>query len=351
MTDDKAVLNYRCERTIAIVGAILMIGKFIAFFITGSVAILTDALESIVNVVAGIIGVYALWLCLHPADDNHPYGHGKVELISSIIEGMMIFFAGGLIIIEASLRLLNPSDVREIDIGLLIVIIAAIVNFVMGTRAIRIGHKHGSIALEASGKHLCTDTYSSVGIIIGLGLMVAADALGFDAWWLDPVTAALFGVFIIYTGVRVMLKSAGRIMDPADKEALTEVTRAFNHARAPEVIDMHHLRVVSYGSLIHIEAHMVVPDDMPMARVDEIRGAIEAECRRVLGPGADITIQAESCDRMACKHCKSGDCDHRGGEFRRNVFLDVDTVIMEKPPSQRPKSSKKGHSSIRKDKK
>jgi len=351
MTDDKAVLNYRCERTIAIVGAILMIGKFVAFFITGSVAILTDALESIVNVVAGIIGVYALWLCLHPADENHPYGHGKVELISSIIEGMMIFFAGGLIIIEASLRLLNPSDVREIDIGLVIIIIAAVVNFVMGTRAIRLGHKHGSLALEASGKHLCTDTYSSVGIIIGLGLMVAADALGFDAWWLDPVTAALFGVFIIYAGVRVMLKSAGRIMDPADKKALTEVTRAFNHARAPEVIDMHHLRVVSYGSLIHIEAHMVVPDDTPMARVDEIRGAIEAECRRVLGPGADITIQAESCDRMACKHCNSGDCDHRGGEFHRNVFLDVDTVIMEKPPSQRPKSSKNGHSSIRKNKK
>lgn len=351
MVDERAVLNYRCERTIAIVGALLMIGKFFAFVITGSVSILTDALESIVNVVAGMIGVYALWLCLHPADKEHPYGHGKVELISSIVEGMMIFFAGGLIIIESVQRFLNPSDVRELDIGLIVVVIAALVNFAMGSRAIRLGRKHGSIALEASGKHLCTDTYSSVGIIIGLGLMLLADFLGYDAWWLDPATAILFGVFIIYTGVNVMLKSAGRIMDASDRKVLVEVTRAFNHARAPEVIDMHHLRVVSYGSLIHVEAHMVVPDDTPMVRVDEIRGAIEAECRRVLGPGADITLQAESCDRMACKHCRSDDCSHRAGEFRSNVFLDVDTVILENAPSQRPRPNRKGHSSIRKDKK
>ena len=352
MEDNPAVLNFKCERTIAIVGALLMIGKFFAFIITGSVSILTDALESIVNVVAGIIGVYALWLCLHPADEGHPYGHGKVELISSIIEGMMIFFAGGMIIIEAVSRFIDPSHIRQLDIGLLIVIVAAAVNFAMGSRAIRLGHKHGSIALEASGKHLCTDTYSSVGIIIGLGLMVVADSFGFDAWWLDPATAMLFGIFIIYTGVNVMLKSAGRIMDASDREVLVEVTRAFNHARTPEIIDMHHLRVVSYGSLIHVEAHMVVPDETPMLRVDEIRGAIEDECRRVLGPGADVTIQAESCDGAACRHCRREGCSHREGEFRANVFLNLDTVVMEKSPAQKGRTGRKEkHASIRKDKK
>ena len=352
MEENTAVLNYKCERTIAIVGALLMIGKFFAFFLTGSVSILTDALESIVNVVAGIIGVYALWLCLHPADEGHPYGHGKVELISSIIEGMMIFFAGGMIIIEAVSRFIYPSDVNRLDIGLVIVVIAAVVNFAMGSRAIRLGRKHGSIALEASGKHLCTDTYSSVGIIIGLGLMLAAEALGYDAWWLDPATAMLFGVFIIYTGANVMLKSAGRIMDASDREVLVMVTRAFNHARAPEIIDVHHLRVVSYGSLVHVDAHMVVPDETTMIRVDEIRGAIEAECRRALGPGADVTIQAESCDGAACRHCRREGCSHRDGEFRTNVVLNLDTVVMEKSPAQKGRTGRKEkHSTIRKEKK
>ncbi len=350
MVDDKAMLNYRCERTIAIVGALLMIGKFIAYFITGSVSILTDALESIVNVVAGIIGVYALWMCLHPADKTHPYGHGKIELISSNVEGMMIFFAGFLIIIESAQRLLNPEDIRQLDIGLVVVIIAAIVNYAMGSNAIRVGRKHGSLALEASGKHLCTDTYSSIGIIIGLGLMMAADYMGFDAWWLDPITAALFGIFIIYTGVNVMRKSAGRIIDAADMEALTVATRALNHARTPEIIDFHHLRVVSYGSLIHIEVHMVVPNETTMVRVDQIRGALVAECRRALGSGADVTVQAESCDGLSCRHCAKDECDERDAPYRSMVFIDVDTAIQDKSPSQRvwPEDKPAHHKSGRK---
>ena len=331
---DKARMNYECERTIAIVGAILMISKFVAFFITGSVSIFTDAMESIVNVVAGIIGVYALWLCLHPADNEHPYGHGKVELISSIIEGMMILFAGILIIIEAAERFLNPADVRQIDVGLVIVVIAAAVNFAMGMNAIRKGKANGSIALEASGRHLCTDTYSSVGIIIGLGLMYILGLMGHDVWWIDPVTAVIFGVFIIYTGINVMLKSGGRIMDAADRELLVEVTRAFNHVRVPEIIDIHHLRVVSYGALVHIDAHMVVPEDVTMKRVDEIRGYIINEIVRVIGPGADITIQAESCDCASCAHCAEVDCHDRKAGYANMVKFNLGTVTSEKSPSQ-----------------
>ena len=336
-TCDKARMNYECERTIAIVGAILMIAKFVAYFITGSVSIFTDAMESIVNVVAGIIGVYALWLCLHPADNEHPYGHGKVELISSIIEGMMILFAGILIIIEAVERFLNPADVRQIDIGLVIVVIAAVVNFAMGMNAIRKGRANGSLALEASGKHLCTDTYSSVGIIIGLGLMYILGLMGHNIWWIDPVTAVIFGVFIIYTGASVMLKSGGRIMDSADRELLVAVTRAFNHVRVPEIIDIHHLRVVSYGALVHIDAHMVVPEDVTMKRVDEIRGMIIAEITNVIGPGADITIQAESCDCASCAHCVEEDCRDRNEGYVNMVKFDVGTITAEKSPSQHPK--------------
>ncbi len=343
-------LNYETERTIAIVGAVLMISKFIAYFVTGSVSILTDALESIVNVVAGAIGVYALWLCLRPADKDHPYGLGKTELISSIVEGMMIFFAGALIIIESIQRFLNPEDIRQLDIGLVIVIIAAVVNFAMGSNAIRLGKKTGSMALEASGKHLCTDTYSSVGIILGLSLIYVGKALGYDVWWFDPLMAMLFGVFIIYTGIGVIRKSAGGIVDRADRKILVEVTRAINHVRVPEIIDVHHLRVVRYGSIVHVECHMLVPDDTTQKRVDEIRGQIMAEVARVVGAGTDITIQAESCDYKACRHCASMDCAHRDHDFVHNVVLDIDTVTEATSPGQKKgRNHKYKHSSIRRE--
>lgn len=341
--------NYETERTIAIVGAILMIGKFFAYFITGSVSILTDALESIVNVIAGAIGVYALWLCMRPVDKQHPYGLGKMELISSSVEGVMIFIAGILIIMESVQRFLNPADVRELDIGLIIVAVAAVVNFAMGYNAIRRGRAVGSLALEASGKHLCTDTYSSIGIILGLALMYVAGFLGYNAWWLDPLTAILFGIFIIYTGVGVIRKSAGNIIDSADVKILTEVTRAINHARTDEIIDVHHLRVVRYGPIIHVEFHMIVPDSTRQKRVDELRYLLSEEIKKSIGDESDITIQAESCDYLSCHFCDS-DCEHRDGKFRGNVVFDLDTVTSIEPPSQQkwPLKNKPQHSSVRK---
>ena len=354
MVDDKteiAVLNYRTERTIAIVGAVLMISKFLAYLLTGSVSILTDALESIVNVVAGAIGVYALWLCLRPADRDHPYGHGKMELLSSSVEGMMILVAGMLIIVESVDRFMNPGEIRQIDIGLAIVVIAAVVNFAMGSNAIRRGRKVGSMALEASGKHLCSDTYSSVGIIIGLALIYVADFFGYDAWWLDPLTAMLFGFFILFTGIGVVRKSTNGIIDAADTKILVEVTRAFNHVRTEEIIDIHHLRVIRYGSLVHVEAHMVVPDDTTQRRVDEIRGLVTAEIMRVIGSDADVTIQAESCDYLSCLHCKDASCEHRDAPFRSNVVFNLDTVTSEQSVSQKKwplKSDEPQHASVRK---
>ena len=342
--------NYETERTIAIVGAILMLAKFFAFFITGSVSILTDALESIVNVIAGIIGVYALWLCMRPVDRDHPYGCGKMELISSSVEGVMIFVAGILIIVESVQRFINPTEIRQIDIGLLIVIIAAAVNFAMGFNAIRRGRAVGSLALEASGKHLCSDTYSSIGIIIGLVLIYVASAMGIDAWWLDPLTAMLFGVFIIYTGVGVIRKSTGSIIDSADRKILTEVTRAINHARTSEIIDVHHLRVVRYGPIIHVEFHMIVPESTIQKRVDELRYLLSAEIKKSIGEESDITIQTESCDYLSCHFCDT-ECEHRDGKFRGNVVLDLDTVTSTESPSQQRwplKSKKPRHSSLRK---
>ena len=166
--DNAAKTNFNFQKIISVIGILLMVIKFVAYYLTGSVAILTDALESIVNVVAAVIGLYALYLSAQPADQSHPFGHGKIENISATIEGSMILVAGGLIIYESVLSFLHPGEIRQLDIGLVIIAGAAAVNFAVGRAAIAKGKKTRSPALVASGRHLCSDTYSSIGIILGL---------------------------------------------------------------------------------------------------------------------------------------------------------------------------------------
>lgn len=319
--------NFNFQKVIAAVGSLLMIGKFMAYFITGSVAILTDAMESIVNVAAGVIGLYALYLTMKPADSSHPYGHGKVELISSSIEGSLISIAGVMIIFESVNRVINPSEIRSLDIGLVIVAFAAVVNFAMGMTAVRMGRATKSVALEASGKHLCSDTYSSVGIILGLTVVYCGDRLGYDLGLFDPMMAMLFGAVIIATGVRVLFKSMNGIMDRADIEILRAVTRCINHERDANVIDVHHLRVVRYGSSLHVEAHMTVPGSLTVDEVERIVDRFSSAIRDELGEDVDITFMAESCDNMFCRYCQDEGCGHRAAGFVDIKYLGIDTVI------------------------
>ena len=168
------------QRTIAIASSILLIAKFWAYYLTGSVAVLTDALESIVNVVAGFIGLYSLYVAAKPRDMDHPYGHGKAEFISAAVEGTLVLSAGLLIIYTAVKNLFYPVSIRALDIGIYLVAGTAIVNWILGYVSLQKGKKNNSLALVASGKHLQTDTYSTLGIIIGL-VLISVTGYG----WID----------------------------------------------------------------------------------------------------------------------------------------------------------------------
>ena len=185
--------NIQIQRIVVIVAIALLIIKFLAYFLTHSVAILTDALESIVNVVAGSLGLYSLIVSARPRDEDHPYGHGKVEFISSGVEGTLIVMAGLLILYESIHALIDPRELHQIDYGLILIAVSAIINYLMGAWCIRIGKRHTSYALVASGKHLQTDTYSTIGIIIGLVAIY-----WFKIMWLDSAVAILFGGVILF---------------------------------------------------------------------------------------------------------------------------------------------------------
>ena len=236
------------------VGMVLMGGKFLAWWLTNSNAILTDALESIINVVAATFGLYSLILAAKPRDSNHPYGHGKVEFLSAGFEGALIFLAGIAIWLKAGYNIIYPQPLFNLDIGLAITGFAGAVNFGIGHYLEKRGVHSNSLIMEASGKHLKSDAYSSAGLLIGLGLVLAT---GIPL--LDNLLAILFGAVIMFTGLRLVRRSVAGIMDEADYQLIDNMVETLHRNRRDSWIDVHNFRVIKYGPTLHIDCHMTVP--------------------------------------------------------------------------------------------
>ncbi|HSK14282.1 MAG TPA: cation diffusion facilitator family transporter, partial [Phnomibacter sp.] len=208
----------KVQRWIVMLGIILLGIKFWAWWITNSVAILTDAVESIVNVTAGIITLYSLFVAARPRDKDHPYGHGKAEFISAGIEGTLITLAGIVIFYEAIRKLLSPSGIQQLDTGLVLIAVSGLCNFLAGLFAVRTGKRNNSISITSTGKHLISDAVSTAGLVLGL------IALRFTGWaWLDSTIAIIFGCIIIFTGYKIIRASIAGIMDEADEDLLKKM--------------------------------------------------------------------------------------------------------------------------------
>ena len=325
--DNAAKANFDFQKIIAVVGLLLMAIKFVAYYLTGSVAILTDALESIVNVVAAFIGLYALYLSAQPADHSHPFGHGKIENISAIIEGSMILVAGGLIIYESVLSFLNPGEIKQLDIGLVIIAGAAVVNFAVGRAAIAKGKKTRSPALVASGRHLCSDTYSSVGIILGLIVVYIAIALGYDAAWLDSSIAIIFGLIIGYTGLRVIKQSIDDSMDRNDDELMSQIADLLNEYRHDDWIDIYKVRLIKYGHGIFVDLHLIVPKDMHVEESYEEEIQIEEAIKWRFGEAVEVSVTPAPCNDQFCRFCDRN-CFSRCEDFEKHLKWTSESLMM-----------------------
>ena len=332
--DSAGKTNYEFQKIIAAVGVILMAIKFVAFYMTGSIAILTDALESIVNVVAGFLGLYALYLSAMPPDRNHPFGHGKVENISAGMEGAMILMAGGLIIYESVQSFLHPGEIRELDIGLVIIAAAALVNYLVGRAAIRKGIKGRSPALVASGKHLCSDTYSSVGIILGLLVVYVAIYMGYDAAWLDSSIAIVFGVIISFTGIQVVKKSFDDSMDKADYDLLGQVTEILNEFRHDDWIDIYRLRLIKYGPNVYVDMHVVLCKDLTVKETYTEECQLEEALQSKFKDNVELSITPVPCVAANCRWCDRN-CFDRKEEFEKHLNWTTEMLMstyMHDPP-------------------
>jgi cation diffusion facilitator family transporter len=229
------------------VSVVLLVAKYQAYRLTGSTAILSDALESIVNVVAAVFALGGIAFAAQPADRNHPYGHGKIEFFSAAFEGGLIAFAAVLIIYEVILAFLRGAEVRALDAGLAIVLGAGLANLALGWYLLRVGRAYRSLTLVADGKHVLSDFWTSVGIVVGL-LLVRATGI----WWLDPLTAAVVALNLMWTGFRLVRHAAGGLLDEEDRGLLSRLLTALDTRLGQGVIRVHHLRAIRAGRFHHV---------------------------------------------------------------------------------------------------
>lgn len=317
--------NIRVQMWVAILSIALLVMKLTAYFLTGSVAILTDALESIVNVVAGFFGLFSLYIAAKPRDDDHPYGHGKIEFVSSAVEGSMIFIAGILIIYEAIINLIHPATLHQLDLGMLLIGITAALNFLAGKICVRIATKNNSLALLSSGKHLISDTYSTAGILIGLVLIHFTDIM-----WLDSAVAILFSFIILYTGYKIIRTSLAGIMDETDQELLVKLVKLLNDNRRENWIDLHNLRIIKYGSTLHVDCHLTVPWYLTVKDAHIEIDALAELVRKNFGESLELFVHSDGCLDFSCKICNKKDCHVRKHPFEKRVEWTVENISRDK---------------------
>jgi cation diffusion facilitator family transporter len=311
---EKSRLNLRIQKWITVIAVALFAIKLLAYFLTQSVAILTDALESTVNVVASFIGLYSLYLSAKPRDEDHPYGHGKAEFLSAAVEGTLITIAGLLIIYESIQNLVHPHTITKLDYGILLVAVAALINYVMGTIAIKMGKKNNSLVLIASGKHLQSDTYSTIGIIAGLILLYF-----FHYSWIDSAVAILFGLIIIFTGYKILRSSVAGMMDEADQELLAKMVATLQANRRENWVDLHNLRVIKYGAVLHIDCHLTVPWYLNVHEAHREIDALAAIITNEFGESIELFVHSDGCLDFSCSICNKAACAERKRPFEKRV--------------------------------
>lgn len=309
-------------RLVLLFGILLMAIKFFAYFITNSIAVLSDALESIVNVTAGAFALYSIYFASQPQDKEHPYGHGKMENLSAGFEGALIFIAGISIITGAVYGFFFPPELKKLDSGLIISGFAGLCNFIMGAYLIKRGKHFNSLTMIADGKHLISDTISSIGLILGLGIMYFTNIL-----WIDSVLAIIFGGVILFTGFKLIREAVTNLLDKADIEILNKLISVLNKNRRVKWIDMHNLRILKYGSRLHVDMHLTLPWYDSLEESHKEMTAVEKIVKDNMGGEIEFFIHADPCPPASCPVCPMDNCRERKFPFVKKLAWTIENLL------------------------
>jgi cation diffusion facilitator family transporter len=305
---DHSVAKYSRQR-LGFVGASVLVSlvllnvKFYAYWLTGSSAILSDALESIINVVASGFALWSVYLASQPPDPNHPYGHGKIEYFSAGFEGALIILAAVGICYEAAPRLWQPRELVQLGKGLLVLTSTAGVNLVLGIVLVRAGKRTQSLTLTADGKHVLTDVYTTGGVLVGLGLA------WFTRWyWLDGLIACIVAINILITGWQLVRAAFAGLMNETDPRLLEEISAILSQHRKDHWIDIHKLRAWRSGERVHLDFHLIMPRDMSLDRGHHEVKELENIFKDHFQVPTDILIHVDPCTQGECPICGHAPC-------------------------------------------
>lgn len=293
-----------------LVALLVLILKLIAYYETNSVAILSDALETIVNVVTAGVAIFVVRIGSAPADENHPYGHGKAEYFSAAFEGGFIVAAALYIIYESIQAFFFPKEVGDFFLGSLWIGAATAANLGMGLYLKNVGKKTKSMSLIANGTHILSDVKTTVGVIIGL---LIAHFTGIS--WLDSVIAFSVGVHLLYEGYKIVRESIAVLTDEVDEKTLLELVHSMEKNRTSDIIDVHQLKMIRSGPFHHVDAHLVLPEYWDISKAHEVSDEFEKKVVRDYSFDGEIAFHIDPCARKYCECCAVNDCPVRQAEF------------------------------------
>ncbi|MFN8277789.1 MAG: cation diffusion facilitator family transporter [Chitinophagales bacterium] len=313
--------SMRAQQWAIALGLGLLAIKIGAYLLTHSTTILADALEGIVNIVAGCFSLFSIALSAKPRDHDHPYGHGKVEFLSAGLEGMLIIIASILIVVKAVFSLQHPEPPHHLDIGIILVVLTGIANYVMGEILIKRAHTLHSLPLEADGRHLKTDAYTSAALVAGL-LVIYFTQL----FWLDAAIAIIAATMIAFAGWRIVRKSLVGIMDETDVDIVQPIVNHLHEHRAASWIDLHNLRVIQYGSTLHLDCHITFPWYWNLEQVHQEIDVVDDCINQFYPRPVEVFIHPDPCLPECCRLCRLT-CDRRQHAYEEDVPWTLENVI------------------------
>lgn len=296
--------------------------KVATFFITHSLSVLSDTLESVVNIVATIVGSYSMFIAAKPRDKDHPYGHGKAEFVSSAFQGSLIIGVGCLIIYESIDSFIHPVTLHNLGNGFWLLILIAFVNIATALFVMHIGKKNNSNALITSGKLFLIDFFTTISVAIGILILIITNIQK-----VDSIIAVLLGAWVVYDGYKILRASLAGIMDEADMELLENAISEINSNRNDNWIDLHNLRVIKYGSLLHIDCHLTMPWYLNVHEAHVVMDQFTDLVKKKFGDSVEFFIHIDGCMSFSCAICAIQSCEKRQHSFQKKLDWTMENVL------------------------
>ncbi len=304
------------SRISVIVSVFVLTFKTLAYVRTHSQAVLSDALESIVNVIASIVALWIIHMSSEPADDEHPYGHGKLEYFSAAFEGGLVCFAGVMIIAESIHALMQGQSITSFEAGFFYSLIASFFNLVLGIYLLNIGKKNHSAALISSGTHVLSDLWTTAGSLLGLGIVWIT---GFN--WIDSLVALAMAFFLLFSGYKVVRQAIGALMDEHDENSFNLLADVLENNRIPGIIDIHQTRIIRAGRFHHIDAHVVVPEFWDVSEAHHQTTCFENKVVKEYHLEGEIAFHVDPCLKSYCDQCELTECPIRCRPFEKRTRI------------------------------